>query len=201
MRSSKAQVETRVTAVLRVLLAGGQWWDLCQFQEAEKWNVSESQLRRYMTRALELCAEHHEKDRGKLLARHHQSRHMLYAKCVESGDWRGALNVLKDLAELDHLYPLKLTPLESLLATLPASLANAIRAGLVTGPDGASAPAGLPAGGSGEGSTTGGGVAPGAGSDPPGPGGGAPAGGVPEPGPVAGSRVALDSGPEPLDLQ
>ncbi len=44
------------------------------------------------------------KDRAKLLARHLMQRRLLYAKALETGDWRGALAALKDEAELECLY-------------------------------------------------------------------------------------------------
>jgi hypothetical protein len=45
-----------------------------------------------------------EKDRNKLLARHLAQRRLLYAKALGTGDWRAALSVLKDEAELQRLY-------------------------------------------------------------------------------------------------
>lgn len=45
------------------------------------------------------------RDRKQLLGRHLMQRRALYARCLKQGDHRTALNVLKDEADLQGLYP------------------------------------------------------------------------------------------------
>jgi hypothetical protein len=67
--------------------------------------VSDGQLRRYIAKSDEALAVAVEKDRAKLFAKHLARRELVYAKCVEVGDFKGALACLKDQAELENMYP------------------------------------------------------------------------------------------------
>jgi hypothetical protein len=121
MRVTKAQAEARVNDLLRILLDGAEpGWDLCEFvrdQEREEgscWYVGEggkplsySQIRRYAAKAEKLIARSCRTSRKQLLRQHQAMRRSLYAKAVSQGDVRAAAAVLKDLAELQGLYPAK----------------------------------------------------------------------------------------------
>jgi hypothetical protein len=104
-RSTKAETMQRVHAVLKIVLFGAEFHDLRDFADKEGWNVSDSTLRRYQTAALELCREQQEQNRERLLARHLMQRRALYARAMESGDWRTALAIATDEAALLGLYP------------------------------------------------------------------------------------------------
>ncbi len=67
--------------------------------------MSDSQLRRYITASDRLCTKYFDAKAGHLLARHLLQRRRLYAHAMEAGDWRTALAVLRDEAELERLYP------------------------------------------------------------------------------------------------
>jgi hypothetical protein len=103
-RASRAQIEERVAQVLALRLAGAEFHDVVQYAAVNGWNVQERQLWNYATRADDLLAQTTEADRGKLLRLHLAQRRLLYAKALESGDWRAALAVKKDEAELLGLY-------------------------------------------------------------------------------------------------
>jgi hypothetical protein len=92
-----------VEAVLREMLLGAELQELRKFSEAEGWNVSTDQLRRYARAALELIAGRMESDRARLLARHVLQRQALYAKAVRNYEWRTALAILDSEAELEGL--------------------------------------------------------------------------------------------------
>jgi hypothetical protein len=107
----------RVEEILRIRLDGAEWWDCCEFvREKEQepgsaWHLadgdkplSEASLRRYLAKADQLIAESCRASRKKLLRRHQAQRRNLYAKAVSAGDYRTALAVLKDEAELQGLY-------------------------------------------------------------------------------------------------
>jgi hypothetical protein len=119
MKATQAQMKERVSAVLKLRVAGAEFIDVREYARAQQWGVSDSQLWRYVAKSDDALAAAVEKDRSKLLARHLAQRRLLYAKAVETGDWRAALAVLKDEAELQHLYD----PPASEAPTIP--LANA----------------------------------------------------------------------------
>jgi hypothetical protein len=66
-------------------------------------------LWRYISRADKLIAESCRSSRKKLLRRHLAQRRNLFAKAILAGDYRTALAVARDEAELQGLYPAKKT--------------------------------------------------------------------------------------------
>jgi hypothetical protein len=119
-KADKALVLRRIDDLLRVRLAGGEWWDLRNYvreKQAEPGSawfledgenpLSDSQIRRYQRRVDDLIQQSHERSRRKLFRRHLAQRRHLYAKAVAAGDVRTALAILADEAELLGLYPPK----------------------------------------------------------------------------------------------
>jgi hypothetical protein len=109
MKSSKTEVDRRVTEVLHLRLQGAEYWDILQHSAEQGWGLKERQLREYMSRADDLLALAVEKDREKLLNRHLAQRRALFARCMAVADYSNARAVLKDEAELLNLYPAKRT--------------------------------------------------------------------------------------------
>ncbi len=103
--STDAVIAVRVDEVLSIRLAGGELYDLRAHAAEKGWNVSERQLRRYVEAADEVIAESLERDRERLFRRHVAQRRSLYARALQEGDYRTALAVVKDEAELQNLYP------------------------------------------------------------------------------------------------
>jgi hypothetical protein len=116
-KADKALVARRLEDILRIRLDGAEWWDTCAFvREKEKeagsaWflaqgekPLSDSQIRRYQTKADALMVQSHERSRKKLLRRHLAQRRNLYARATTTGDIRTALAVLRDEAALEGLY-------------------------------------------------------------------------------------------------
>jgi hypothetical protein len=122
--------------VLRLRVAGAEFLDLREYAIAQEWEVSDSQLWRYVAKSDERMQAAMEKSRPKLLARHLMQRRLLFAKALETGDWRGALAALKDEAELLGLYtppppeapPVPLANAADVAQALP-QIANELRAG------------------------------------------------------------------------
>ncbi len=118
MKATGEQKRRRVEEVLRIRLDGAEIWDVREYvreKEQEKgspWEsppdgkpLSDSQLWRYMAAADKLIAESCRASRKKLIRRHLAQRRNLFAKAVSAGDYRTALAVAKDEAELQGLYP------------------------------------------------------------------------------------------------
>jgi len=96
---------------MRLRLAGAELWDLREYSSSTDpetgklpWNVTDRQLRNYIALAGPLLAAEMESRREELVARHIAQRHHLYAKNMATGDYRAALEVLKDEAKLQGLY-------------------------------------------------------------------------------------------------
>ncbi|HLJ97465.1 MAG TPA: hypothetical protein VKU02_30175 [Gemmataceae bacterium] len=105
MKATKAEILKRVEAILEIRLAGAEFTDIRKYAAENGWNVSDSQLWRYLRKSDEVLAHTLERDRHKLLNRHLAQRFALYARAMSVSDYRTALAVLKDQAELQGLYP------------------------------------------------------------------------------------------------
>jgi hypothetical protein len=107
MKSTKAEVQGRVLEVFKLRLGGAEFADIREYAAAPErsWGVSDSQLWRYIRSADALCKEHFDARAEHLLARHLLQRRQLYAHAMSAGDFRTALAVLKDEADLEALYP------------------------------------------------------------------------------------------------
>jgi hypothetical protein len=113
-------MQARLDEILRIRLDGAEFWDMREYvreketEAGSAWELapeqkplSDGQLRRYLTRIDALIAESCRASRKRLLRRHFAQRRNLYAKAVSAGDYRTALAVLRDEAELSGLYPPK----------------------------------------------------------------------------------------------
>jgi hypothetical protein len=124
MKATKAQIEARVTELLRIRLDGAEFWDIREYvrekeqEDDSPWKLtdgqkplSDSQLWRYLARVDQAIAASCVASRKKLIRRHLAQRRSLYAKAVSQGDIRAALACQQDEAELLGLYPPKRTEL------------------------------------------------------------------------------------------
>jgi hypothetical protein len=112
-KATKAEVAQRVEAVFELRLGGAGFTDIREYaraptgrdgQKLPPWEVSDSQLWRYIAAADRLCKERYDARAPHLLARHLLRRERLYAHALEVGDYRTALAVLRDEADLEGLY-------------------------------------------------------------------------------------------------
>jgi hypothetical protein len=108
-KSTRAEVDRRVHQVFKLRLGGAEFPDIREYAEAPErsWGVSDSQLWRYIKAADALCEKYLDAKSSHLLSRHLLQRRQLLAHCMNAGDFRTALAVLKDEAELEGLYPPK----------------------------------------------------------------------------------------------
>jgi hypothetical protein len=125
-KATNAEVMKRVEEIFSIRQAGAGLHDIREYAKAQKWGVSDSQLYRYMQKADDLLSDSVAKDRPKLHDLHIARRRLLYARCMESGDWRAALAVIRDEAMLYRLYePPKVLPEKGTEADTPeAALAR-----------------------------------------------------------------------------
>jgi hypothetical protein len=123
-RSTKREVCERIAEVCKLVLLGAEAADLREFALEKGWNISTAQLRRYHAHALKKFARLVEKDHDRNFARHVLQRRALYARAMEAGDWRSALAIAKDEAELLALYPDKLDELTRRLDEIEAANAK-----------------------------------------------------------------------------
>lgn len=104
-KSDKATVLSRIQDLTKLVLAGAEFSDIRQYAAERDWKLSERQLRRYQEMVYEKLAESTQRNRDQLLGRHLMQRRALYARAVKASDFRAALMILKDEAELEALYP------------------------------------------------------------------------------------------------
>jgi hypothetical protein len=119
-KATKANVLRRIEEVLRIRLDGAEFWDVREYtrekeQEAgSAWELAEGgkplsdvTLWRYIGQADKLIADSCRSSRKKLIRNHLAVRRNLYAKAVAAGDYRTALSIKRDEAELLGIYPPK----------------------------------------------------------------------------------------------
>jgi hypothetical protein len=104
-RSDKRTMTQRVQDVLRLLLSGFEFAEIRQFALAQGWNVTDRQIRRYQEAAYRDVAKIVRRDQVQLLGRHLMQRRALYAHALKNQDFRTALQILRDEAHLQGLYP------------------------------------------------------------------------------------------------
>src|SRR5437763_1732927 len=102
-RTPKLEVRRRVEEIAQIRLDGAEFLDVRNYASEKDWKLSDSQLWRYVQKADRLIRQSCEMSRKRLLKRHLAQRRRLYARAVESGDWRSALAALRDEAELCDL--------------------------------------------------------------------------------------------------
>ena len=90
-----------------MLLDGAEFAEIRQFASDSGWNVTDRQLWRYQRAAYRKVVKITERDRVGILGRHLMQRRSLYARALKANDLRTALQVLRDEAELQGLYPKK----------------------------------------------------------------------------------------------
>jgi hypothetical protein len=110
-KATKTDLESRIREVVQLILHGAEQADIVQYAAEKGWNVRSRQLRTYVERAYAEIAPILARDREQVLARHLMQRRALFARCMKINDYKTALQVLKDEAELMGLYaPKKVAP-------------------------------------------------------------------------------------------
>lgn len=114
MKSTQAEVAARVDAILKMRLLGAEFHDIRDYannprpeENRPAWNVSDSQLHRYIAASDKQIGAALKSDTAKILNRHIAMRRALFARCMAVSDYANARGVLKDEAELMGLYPPK----------------------------------------------------------------------------------------------
>jgi hypothetical protein len=117
MKATRAVFRQRAEAVMKLRLLGAEFHDVRQYAQEDDpesgrpWLgengkvISERQLWRYCRAADKLLDKTLEKNKQNLLNRHIGMRRALYARAMESGDWRAALAVADSEARLLALFP------------------------------------------------------------------------------------------------
>jgi hypothetical protein len=103
---SAAEIEKRLTEVLRIRMAGGEFYDIKEYANAKEqnWGVSDSQLWRYVRKTDKLVYDALEKDRGKLIMKRRAQLSDLYSMAINQKNIGVALAVHTKMCDLEGLY-------------------------------------------------------------------------------------------------
>lgn len=115
-KTDEPNIPCTVEQVLKIILLGAEFHDLRDYADEVGWKVTDVKLRKMQSQALDMCKDSVERDPGRIFSRHVMQRRRLYTLAVESGDYRAALAVARDEAQLLDVYPdpKKPEPVESL---------------------------------------------------------------------------------------
>ena len=108
-RVTSAESARRVTCLVELLVNGAMASDITQYVATQGWGIEQRQIREYTKKASDIISEQTERDRSKLLDLHWAMRSRLFAEAKADGEFRVALEVLRDLATMQNLYPPKAT--------------------------------------------------------------------------------------------
>ena len=105
-KSTNVVVRQRINEIFKLRLGGAELADIRDYANSpdRNWGLSDTQLWRYTQRADKLCTQYFDAKAEHLLARHLLQRRTLYTHAMAAGDYRTALAVLRDEAELEGLY-------------------------------------------------------------------------------------------------
>jgi hypothetical protein len=109
-KATSAVIAARVEAILRLRIDGAQFHDIRDYanqppKPEEPWQVSDSQLKRYIQKSDELLRQRTEKSKSREIRLHLARREGLYARALKWADFKTALAVLDSLAKLRGLFP------------------------------------------------------------------------------------------------
>jgi hypothetical protein len=104
---NKALQDQRTTEVMQLLLQGAEFNEIRLYAANKGWELTNRQIRRFITAAYKRTTEVLHQEQNELLSRHLLQRRSLYARCLKAEDLRTALQVLHDEAALLGLYPVK----------------------------------------------------------------------------------------------
>lgn len=102
-RSTKAETAKRINHVQQLILDGIGTYEIVRFA-TEQWDVKRRQVEKYIQVANEQIEEIYEKELKNKLSWHHIARRRLYKKALQENQTSVALNILKDMADLEGHY-------------------------------------------------------------------------------------------------
>jgi hypothetical protein len=104
-KSTKAQMTQRLTAVVKLRLAGASPGRIFEYSKGQGWGVGIKAIEKYVSKADAIIAARADRHRDRLLAFAVVARDRLFELALESKDYETALKVLQDRDTLLHLYP------------------------------------------------------------------------------------------------
>ena len=107
MIANKEISRQRVNEISECLLDGWSSYAIVQKYSPE-WNITRRQIQKYIRRAYEMHQEIYDKELKNNLNWHFIARRKLYERAIKEKNYSEARNVLRDLAELQGLYKLKI---------------------------------------------------------------------------------------------
>jgi hypothetical protein len=109
MRSSDATVQQRVEQIVELRLLGATLADVRRFasQQEPPWELSDRQLQRLMQKSNKEIARLTDRNVKHRFNLHVARREALYARAVAMNDFGTAARILRDLGELESLYPVR----------------------------------------------------------------------------------------------
>lgn len=105
-KSSRIEVEQRVTTIISMILDGVSHADLIRYG-AQKWNVKKRMTEKYISKANVIMKESAKIDREKEIDWHILARKKNLLNAMQKQDYRLAKDILRDMGELQGIYPKK----------------------------------------------------------------------------------------------
>ena len=102
-KATDLEVDKRVDTISEMILQGASQRQMFEYAKKE-WDIGERQTKHYISKCYTKFEALMEKDAKKNLAKHIQIRNHLYRKTYKAGDYKTALSIQKDKANLQGLY-------------------------------------------------------------------------------------------------
>ena len=107
-KATRAQQEQRINELIPLLVQGVGRRDIVQYA-TKKWGCNSRQVDTYMARARAVLMEMLDDQRASALAEHIEARRLIRKAAFAAGDYRLALEVMRDEAKLWGLYEQRIT--------------------------------------------------------------------------------------------
>lgn len=107
-KSTKAEIDARVSKVFELLLSGARRKDILQYA-AKNWNAASRSVDTYIARATDAILDYNETDREHHRAKSLARLEMLIAKNLQIQDFKAALQVVKEINTVTGTYAPKET--------------------------------------------------------------------------------------------
>jgi len=105
-KSNKAEAEKRLNQIVTMLIDGFPTFDIVRYG-TENWKISKRAVEKYITKANEEISSRAKIDRDRGIDWHLEARKKNLSRAISKEDHRLVKDILRDLAEMQGLYPKK----------------------------------------------------------------------------------------------
>jgi hypothetical protein len=121
-KSTRREIHARIEQVVELRLGGAELAQVVHYANQNAWSVGTRMCQKYIAAADLRIAGQAEKDRARLIALHVARRMNVFRRAMDRDDLKVAMAVLKDLGQIQAIYPTQALRLKLEDATTPRTM-------------------------------------------------------------------------------